>query len=307
MVHIRNRAGMAKTEVSLETRLEVSSRLVYMPVYELTDGKGVRVIVNGIDGCVKGRRLRDAKRAAVTGAVLGTLVGYPGILLFSTLPLSYSFFCGFFVAGCGFLHNLRPGYHVITAEKLTTSHASHTQAMEEDMKAQEVINSANYAFMNFHHRGRTTRRRSKPMYGKFMEEDFSLGEDEEEAFERNENKKKQERRHADADSTGWRKRTFGQEEPKREHAFNARRKAAPKVYKELYDRLGIEIKANDEEIRDSFNKLTKTKHPDLFAEVSEDERKTAVQEFQDILEAFTILKDKKKREKYDTTGEYKKS
>merc|ERR1719419_174146 len=266
MVHIRNRAGMAKTEVSLETRLEVSSRLVYMPVYELTDGKGVRVIVNGIDGCVKGRRLRDAKRAAVTGAVLGTLVGYPGILLFSTLPLSYSFYCGFFVAGCGFLHNLRPGYHVITAEKLTTSHASHTQDMVEDMKAQEIINSANYAFMNFHHRGRTTRRRSKPMYGKFMEDDFSEAEDDQEAYERNENRKTQERRHAQADGTGWRKRTFGQEEPKREHTFNPKRKPAPKVFKELYDLLDVEINATDEQIRDSFNKMTKSKHPDLFAD-----------------------------------------
>jgi len=307
LVHIRQRGGMAKTKVEIETRLEVSSRLVYMPVYEVTDGKRVRAIVNGFDGCIKGRRLRDTKRAVVTGAAIGTLLGYPSILLFSTLPLSYSFLFGFLGAGFATLHNSRPGYHLITAENLTTSHASHTQAMEEDMKAQEMINSANYAFMNFAHRGRTTRRRSKPMYGKFMEDDFSEAEDEQEAYERNENKKHQERRHAQADGTGWRTRTFGQEEPKREHTFNPKRKPAPKVFKELYDLLDVEINATDEQIRDSFNKMTKSKHPDLFADAAEDERKEAVQEFQQILEAFTILRDKKKRERYDKTGEYKKS
>merc|ERR1711920_549857 len=144
--------------------------------------------------------------------------------------------------------NRAAGKLLIEADELLTTSAEHVRVLQEDQKAQETLNSAQYAFMNFHHRGRTTKRRTKPIYGKFMEEDFGDGEDEQERAYRNMNEKQRERRFEEDDGSGWRTRTFGQEAPKAEQ--HKRRAQQRRVYTELYEILHIGTKATDNEIKE---------------------------------------------------------
>jgi curved DNA-binding protein CbpA len=64
----------------------------------------------------------------------------------------------------------------------------------------------------------------------------------------------------------------------------------------LYDTLGVEPDASDEDIRSAFRKLTREQHPDRFAG---SERQRAEERFQTITEAFNVLSRPESREKYD--------
>jgi curved DNA-binding protein CbpA len=64
----------------------------------------------------------------------------------------------------------------------------------------------------------------------------------------------------------------------------------------LYDTLGVEPDASDEDIRLAFRKLTREQHPDRFAG---GDRERAEQRFQTITEAFNVLSRPESREKYD--------
>lgn len=64
----------------------------------------------------------------------------------------------------------------------------------------------------------------------------------------------------------------------------------------LYDTLGVERDASEQEIRTAFRSLTKTRHPDRF---SGGERAAAEARFQAITEAFNVLSRAESRERYD--------
>lgn len=64
----------------------------------------------------------------------------------------------------------------------------------------------------------------------------------------------------------------------------------------LYDTLGVERDASEQEIRAAFRQLTKSSHPDRFAGA---ERDAAEERFQTITEAFNVLSRSESREKYD--------
>lgn len=64
----------------------------------------------------------------------------------------------------------------------------------------------------------------------------------------------------------------------------------------LYDTLGVEQDASEEDIRFAFRRLTKSSHPDRFFG---DERDEAEARFQAITEAFNVLSRPDRRDSYD--------
>jgi curved DNA-binding protein CbpA len=64
----------------------------------------------------------------------------------------------------------------------------------------------------------------------------------------------------------------------------------------LYDTLGVERDASDQDIRSAFRKLALKYHPDRF---EDSQRAEAEERFQGITEAFNVLRDHESREKYD--------
>ncbi|MCL2146578.1 MAG: J domain-containing protein [Synergistaceae bacterium] len=68
-------------------------------------------------------------------------------------------------------------------------------------------------------------------------------------------------------------------------------------YKDYYKILGVERDATAEQIRKAHRKLAKKYHPDVNKEAG------AEQKFKDVNEAYEVLKDTDKRQKYDTLGE----
>jgi curved DNA-binding protein CbpA len=65
----------------------------------------------------------------------------------------------------------------------------------------------------------------------------------------------------------------------------------------LYDTLGLERDASDQDIRKAFRRLALKYHPDRFGE---SDRAEAEERFQSITEAFNVLSHPESREKYDT-------
>jgi len=68
-------------------------------------------------------------------------------------------------------------------------------------------------------------------------------------------------------------------------------------FKDYYETLGVSKTASADEIRKAFRKLARQHHPD----VSKD-KKRAEEKFKEINEAYEVLSDKEKRQKYDTLG-----
>ena len=64
----------------------------------------------------------------------------------------------------------------------------------------------------------------------------------------------------------------------------------------LYDTLGVERDATEDDIRAAFRRLTRANHPDRFFG---EERQSAEVRFQSITEAFNVLSRPEAREKYD--------
>ena len=64
----------------------------------------------------------------------------------------------------------------------------------------------------------------------------------------------------------------------------------------LYDTLGVQRDATEQEIRAAFRRLTMDHHPDRFAGAK---REAAEQRFQAITEAFNVLSRPESRERYD--------
>lgn len=67
-------------------------------------------------------------------------------------------------------------------------------------------------------------------------------------------------------------------------------------YKDYYDILGVKREATEAEIKSAYRKLARKYHPDV------NKTKEAEAKFKDINEAYEVLGDKQKRQRYDSLG-----
>lgn len=67
-------------------------------------------------------------------------------------------------------------------------------------------------------------------------------------------------------------------------------------YKDYYETLGVKRDASDAEIKSAYRKLARKYHPDV------NKTKEAEEKFKDINEAYEVLGDKQKRQRYDSLG-----
>lgn len=67
-------------------------------------------------------------------------------------------------------------------------------------------------------------------------------------------------------------------------------------YKDYYEILGVSRSASDSEIKSAYRKLARKYHPDV------NKTKEAEAKFKDINEAYEVLSDKQKRQRYDSLG-----
>lgn len=67
-------------------------------------------------------------------------------------------------------------------------------------------------------------------------------------------------------------------------------------YKDYYEILGVKREATDAEIKSAYRKLARKYHPDV------NKTKEAEEKFKEINEAYEVLSDKQKRQRYDSLG-----
>ena len=70
----------------------------------------------------------------------------------------------------------------------------------------------------------------------------------------------------------------------------------------LYNILGIDKNASEQDIKKAYRKMSLKYHPDRVASKSKEEQETAAEMMQNINKAYEILSDSKKKEIYDLTG-----
>ncbi|HEY5792015.1 MAG TPA: J domain-containing protein [Chthoniobacterales bacterium] len=69
-------------------------------------------------------------------------------------------------------------------------------------------------------------------------------------------------------------------------------------FKDYYEILGVSKGASEEEIKSAFRKLARKYHPDVATD-----KKTAEEKFKELNEAYEVLSDPAKRQKYDAYGQ----
>lgn len=72
--------------------------------------------------------------------------------------------------------------------------------------------------------------------------------------------------------------------------------------KNYYEILGLKKEATEKEIKSAFRKLSLKYHPDKQVGKSDAEKKAAEDKFKEINEAYSVLSDPEKKQKYDTFG-----
>lgn len=72
--------------------------------------------------------------------------------------------------------------------------------------------------------------------------------------------------------------------------------------KDFYEILGVQKTATPEEIKKAYKKLAVKWHPDRWGDKSEAEQKTAEENFKEVAEAYEVLSDPQKRQRYDQFG-----
>jgi curved DNA-binding protein len=70
----------------------------------------------------------------------------------------------------------------------------------------------------------------------------------------------------------------------------------PVSFRDYYEVLGVPRGASEEEIRSAYRKLARTNHPDVSKEAGAEDR------FKEISEAYEVLRDPEKRQRYDQLG-----
>lgn len=73
--------------------------------------------------------------------------------------------------------------------------------------------------------------------------------------------------------------------------------------KDYYKILGVERNASADEIKKAYKKLAIKYHPDRQGDKSEQEKKEAEDKFKEAAEAYSVLSDSEKRQRYDQFGE----
>ncbi|MBE9032256.1 DnaJ domain-containing protein, partial [filamentous cyanobacterium LEGE 11480] len=74
---------------------------------------------------------------------------------------------------------------------------------------------------------------------------------------------------------------------------------AGKDFKDYYTILGVSKSADADDIKRAFRKLARKYHPDV-----NPGDKTAEAKFKEVSEAYEVLSDTEKRQKYDQFGQY---
>lgn len=72
--------------------------------------------------------------------------------------------------------------------------------------------------------------------------------------------------------------------------------------RDYYEVLGVSKDASADEIKKAYRKLAVKYHPDKFENSSEDEKKAAEEKFKEAAEAYDVLSDVEKRQRYDRFG-----
>ena len=72
--------------------------------------------------------------------------------------------------------------------------------------------------------------------------------------------------------------------------------------RDYYEVLGVSKTASADEIKSAYRKLALKWHPDRWVNGSEQEKKTAEENFKEAAEAYSVLSDQEKRSRYDQFG-----